>query len=356
MADVKIISSLSPPVNRCCCWWWCSSLVGVGFDQNPTKKKKEKKKGPFSVPFLPLCNVNLCFSSHRRASPSEQKAVFFFLSFFCVWQLDVLECIAISRWYWVWKNPPLFSRSAQVQPAVRSLGLLYSLWIRGVDYGYMCMIHEHTAVFSITGPTARHSFFFLFLSLSLSFFFFFFFFFFPLLSSDSSSSLGRVLLLSLFFFFFFFFYRLEARVPLRWTGRGDENRFFAVLLRIIVAPFFLWELYIEIDSVEEVGWGKRLSRNPGNEESWSSSPRRHFTLPVKIFHNKSLNHSTVDAHTVVGMIWPAFYKDINICAFCNICALSEKINPSIELYLYKVISQNAIQSALQKHGMLRKRV
>lgn len=25
-----------------------------------------------------------------------------------------------------------------------------------VDYGYMCVIHEHTAVFSITDPTARH--------------------------------------------------------------------------------------------------------------------------------------------------------------------------------------------------------
>lgn len=54
-------------------------------------------------------------------------------------------------------NPPLFSRLAQVQPAVKSLGFWYSLWIRMVDYGYMCMIHEHTAVFSITDPTASQS-------------------------------------------------------------------------------------------------------------------------------------------------------------------------------------------------------
>lgn len=87
-----------------------------------------------------------------------------------------------------------------------------------VDYGYMCMIHEHTAAFSITGPTARRLF----------------------LTAD------------------------RPRL-LRWTGGGDENRSSAVLLWIIFAPFFLSELYIEIDSVEEVGWGKRLSRNPEKE-------------------------------------------------------------------------------------------
>lgn len=56
-------------------------------------------------------------------------------------------------------NPPLFSPLAQVQPAVKSLSFLYSLWIRMADYGYMCMIHEHTAVFSITDPAASHLFF-----------------------------------------------------------------------------------------------------------------------------------------------------------------------------------------------------
>lgn len=84
-----------------------------------------------------------------------------------------------------------------------------------------------------------------------------------------------------------FIFTADRPRPLQWTGRGDENRFFAVLLWIIFAPFFLWELYIEIDSVEEVGWGKRLSRNPGNEERWSSSSWPRIQTSGSNFHNKS---------------------------------------------------------------------
>lgn len=89
------------------------------------------------------------------------------------------------------------------------------------------------------------------------------------------------------FVFVFVFLPPTGRVCFRWTGRGDENRFFAVLLWIICAPFFLWELNIETDSVEEVGWGKRLSRNPGNEEPLSSAPWRRLQHPVGTFTIKA---------------------------------------------------------------------
>lgn len=124
------------PVNRCWCWLF-------------RRVWPDPKRGPFSVPFLSLSNVNLYFSSHRKASLRASKG-----GFFGSWMsLNVTQYPGDSR-----GNPPLFSRLAQVQPAVKSLGFLYSLWIRMVDYGYMCMIHEHTAVFSITDPTARHLF------------------------------------------------------------------------------------------------------------------------------------------------------------------------------------------------------
>lgn len=99
-------------------------------------------KRPLLRPFS-LCNVNLYFSSHRKASAA-----------FASWMsLNITQYPGD-----ICGNTPLFSRLAQVQPAVKSLSFLYSLWIRMVDYGYMCMIHEHTAVFAITGPTARHLF------------------------------------------------------------------------------------------------------------------------------------------------------------------------------------------------------
>lgn len=189
------------------------------------------------------------------------------------------------------ENPPLFPRLAQVQPAVKSLSFLYSLWVRMVDYGYMCMIHEHTAVFSVTGPTERR----------LSF-------------------------------------TAERPRRLRWTGRGKENRFFAVLLWIIFAPFFLWELNIETDSVEEVGWGKRLSRNPGNGERWSSSAWRESSLPVGTFtikpswqlhaqyaeflcwkNNNKVNPQHPNSHAVIRTIKLAFYENNYTFSLSYLC-------------------------------------
>lgn len=158
----------------------------------------------------------------------------------CFWQLGVLEHNVVSRWYWWKSNPPLFSRLAQVQPAVKSLGFLYSRWIRMVDCGYMCMIHEHTAAFSITDPTATR----LFLP--------------PRDRLYADEPPGKIRIVS-----------LRCYSELFW-------------------PLFLWGLYIEIDSVEEVGWGKRLSRNPGNWKWWSSFTWQQFRLPFETFTIKLL--------------------------------------------------------------------
>lgn len=193
-------------------------------------------KRPLLRPFS-LCYVNLYFSSHREASPGRAKAVF-----------GSLMSLNKTRYPGDMggNSSVICPRLVQVtlQTAVKSLSFLYSLWIRMVDYGYMCMIHEHTAVFSITDPTDSRLF----------------------LTAD------------------------RPRL-LRSTGGEDENRSFAVLLWIIFAPFFLSELYIEIDSVEEVGWGKRLSRNP-EKEPWSSSTARIFWTSCCHFHNKAQSNNS----------------------------------------------------------------
>lgn len=137
-------------------------------------------------------------------------------------------------------SPVLAQAAAGAQSAVKSLAFLYSLWIRTADNGYMCMIHEHTAVgfFHSLHPNGDRQ----------------------LLSAPIA--------------------RGRSVEPVRWVRVAP----FAVFLWIIFAPvFFLRELYIEIDRAEEVGWGKRLSRNPGNEEVMSSFPCQPAFLPVEPF-------------------------------------------------------------------------
>lgn len=132
------MSKLCPlPFNR---WWFLLFSRGVW--------PEPKEKGRFSV--LLLSHVNVYFSSHRQSLSARATAVLGgFLR--CPWTQRGIQAILVY-------NPPLCPRLAQVQPAVKSLSLLYSLWIRVVDYGYMCMVREHTAVFSISSPTARHAF------------------------------------------------------------------------------------------------------------------------------------------------------------------------------------------------------
>lgn len=81
--------------------------------------------------------------------------------------------------------------------------------------------------------------------------------------------------------------RQAAVAPMNRSGRWDSF-LCCVTLNYFCPPFFfLWELNIEIDSVVEAGWGKRLSRNPGNEEPWSSFPGRRNSTSAGSFHNKS---------------------------------------------------------------------
>lgn len=182
------------------------------------------KKRPLLCPFSPW-NVNLYFFSHREPSPGEHKRF---------WQLDVLEYNAISRWY-SGKSSVIFpfgagtARCQVTQFFVFTLNPYGRLWLHVHDTWTYRGVFNHW-------------------------------------------SNGETLI-----------FTAERPRLLPGTGRGNEKRFFAVLRWIIFAPVFLWELYIEIDSVEEVGWGKRLSRNPGNEEPWSSFPGRQSRLPVATF-------------------------------------------------------------------------
>lgn len=130
LADVKMISS--PRQNRC----WLLALFCRRVWPDP-------KKGPFSVLFLSVTLI--CVSPHI----GKAKAAF------GSWMSLILTRYPGDIGW----NPPLFPRLAQVQSAVKSLSFLYSLWIRMVDYGYMCMIHERTAVRSSADPAARRSFF-----------------------------------------------------------------------------------------------------------------------------------------------------------------------------------------------------
>lgn len=99
-SDVKMISSPCPQM-------LALAFFG-GFDQT--------QKRPLLRPFS-LRNLNLYFSSHRKASPGE------LLRFAGGWMsLNLKQNPGDNR-----GNPPLFSRFAQVQPAVKSLGFLYSL-------------------------------------------------------------------------------------------------------------------------------------------------------------------------------------------------------------------------------------
>lgn len=103
-ADVRIISSPRQQMLVLCFFFG-------GFDQT-------QKKGPFSVPFFSLSVTLICISPHiGKASPAEQKAAF------GSWMsLNIAQYPGDIR-----GNPPLFSRLAQVQPAVKSLSFLYSL-------------------------------------------------------------------------------------------------------------------------------------------------------------------------------------------------------------------------------------
>lgn len=74
-----------------------STDAGAAFSTEGLTRPKKKAPSPS---FFSLCNVNLYFSSHRKASPGEQRGGF-------LGQLDVLEYNAISRWY-SWKSSRYF--------------------------------------------------------------------------------------------------------------------------------------------------------------------------------------------------------------------------------------------------------
>lgn len=177
LADVKIISSPR------------QQMLVLLFQR---RVWPDPKKGPFSVLFslsLSLCNVNLYFSSHRKASPGEQRGGF-------LGQLDVLEYNAISRWY-SWKSSRYFPRLAQVQPAVKSLSFLYSLWIRMVRL----WLHVHDTW------TYRGVF--------------------------NHWSNGDTLVI-----IFFFFFTAERPRLLRWTGRGGAESFLCSITLNYFCPLF----------------------------------------------------------------------------------------------------------------------
>lgn len=109
-------------------------LVLCFFSEGLTRP--QKKRGPFFVLFLSVTLI--CISPHI----GKQRR----LVFGSRMSLNITRYPGDTGG----KKPPLFPRLAQVQPAVKSLRFVYSLWIRTADYGYMCMIHEHTAVLSVT--------------------------------------------------------------------------------------------------------------------------------------------------------------------------------------------------------------
>lgn len=128
------MSKLFPlPVNR----RWCWLLRRVWPDP---------KTGPFSVPFLSVTLI--CISPHIGKLLRASKGGF--------WQLDVLEYNAMSRRYW-WKSSVIFLFGAGTARCQVSRLFVFPL----NPYGRLWLhVHdtEHTAVFSITDPTARHLF------------------------------------------------------------------------------------------------------------------------------------------------------------------------------------------------------
>lgn len=167
-----------------------STDAGAAFStEGLTRPKKRPLLRPFFSLSLSLCNVNLYFSSHRKASPGEQRGGF-------LGQLDVLEYNAISRWY-SWKSSRYFPRLAQVQPAVKSLSFLYSLWIRMVRL----WLHVHDTW------TYRGVF--------------------------NHWSNGDTLVI-----IFFFFFTAERPRLLRWTGRGGAESFLCSITLNYFCPLF----------------------------------------------------------------------------------------------------------------------
>lgn len=185
-------------VNRC---WFCLFQ----------RIWSDPKTGPVSVPFS-LGNVNLYFSSHRerkkKTSPSYRMR---FSATGCPWSECKFQVIWVEILRYFQPSWSLLSKS---------FGFLDPLRIRLIDYRYMCTVREHTTAFQ--------------------------------------SQVQRRAVC----FFFFINHRQAASAPVKHSGRCQ------LLFRVV--PLSYCALFCSIfslrivywDRVEEVGWGKQLSRNP----------------------------------------------------------------------------------------------
>lgn len=185
----------------------CEQMLVLSFPEDLIRPENRPRVRPLS-----LGNVNLYFSSHRerkkKTSPSYRMR---FSATGCPWSECKFQVIWVEILRYFQPSWSLLSKS---------FGFLDPLRIRLIDYRYMCTVREHTTAFQ--------------------------------------SQVQRRAVC----FFFFINHRQAASAPVKHSGRCQ------LLFRVV--PLSYCALFCSIfslrivywDRVEEVGWGKQLSRNP----------------------------------------------------------------------------------------------